>query len=348
MDVLSDVLDTVHHTSVIRCRSELTAPWGVGVKAAPDRAYFYVMIRGGGYLEVEGFDRPIPLVGGDVVMLPHGDAHTMRDSLQSPVHQFDELLAEGLRCDEVHRTLRIGGDGAQAALISGEFRFENRGWHPFLAAMPRLIHMRTEGDVTVPWLEATLRFLSAETGSGSPGSAVMVSRLTDVLFIQLVRASMMQHAPGGHQCNSSILRAMVDPALSKAVRAIHQDPAAPWTVAELAAITGMSRTAFSTRFTSTAGMPPLTYVTRWRLLKATELLQGSGRSLAEIAEQVGYESEAAFSKAFKREIGMPPGRFRQQRAGRGVEEDGVELVADSPAEAPLVDDAPVDDVSIAA
>ena len=177
MDVLSDVLDTVHHTSVIRCRSELTAPWGVGVKAAPDRAYFYVMIRGGGYLEVEGFDRPIPLVGGDVVMLPHGDAHTMRDSLQSPVHQFDELLAEGLRCDEVHRTLRIGGDGAQAALISGEFRFENRGWHPFLAAMPRLIHMRTEGDVTVPWLEATLRFLSAETGSGSPGSAVMVSRL---------------------------------------------------------------------------------------------------------------------------------------------------------------------------
>jgi AraC-like DNA-binding protein len=321
MDVLSDVLKTVHHTSVIRCRGEVAAPWGVAVGEAVDRAYFYVVIRGGCYLEVDGIGKPIALVGGDVVMLPHGHAHTLRDSLDSPVEQFDKLLMDGRRCDEIHQTLRMGGDGPRAALISGEFRFENRGWHPFLAAMPRLIHLQTEGEITVPWLEATLRFLSAETGSGSPGSEVMVSRLTDVLFIQIVRASMMQHAAQGRECNSSILRAMVDPALSKAVRAIHLNPASPWTVAELAETAGMSRTAFSTRFTSIAGIPPLTYVTRWRLLKATELLSESDASLAEIAEQVGYESEAAFSKAFKREIGLPPGRFRQQMADRRGEEE---------------------------
>jgi len=171
----------------------------------------------------------------------------------------------------------------------------------------------------VPWLEVTLKFLSSECTSEAPGAHIVTERLSDVLFIQILRAFIVQDARDGGNCkqHAGMLRALVDPDTGKALLLMHQQPNHPWTVAELAREVGMSRTGFAVRFKERTGVAPLDYLTRWRMQKASVLLRQEEASLEEIAVRVGYDSGAAFSKAFKREIGIPPGLYR--RAGLELE-----------------------------
>jgi AraC-like DNA-binding protein len=166
----------------------------------------------------------------------------------------------------------------------------------------------------VPWLDVTLKFIACEATSQLPGTEITVARLTDILFIQTVRAyiAALPGCEGEQKGNRCWLRALVDELIGTALTLIHARPNHAWTVAELAAQVGMSRSAFSSRFTILVGVPPLTYVTRWRMHKAGDMMREGNVSMAEIARLVGYESEAAFSKAFKREAGVAPGRYRRQ------------------------------------
>ncbi|HET6387128.1 MAG TPA: AraC family transcriptional regulator [Armatimonadota bacterium] len=314
MDVLSDVLTMVRLQSAIHFCPELSAPWGVEFPRQSDRAVFYVLSRGSCYLEVEGLESPEALAGGDVVMMPHGAPHTLRDRLQSPSIPFEKLSSEGCVRGTPH-AFHHGGGGVKTEIVSGYFQFANSAARQFMAPLPPLVHIPAEEGQSVPWLDATLKFLACESSSDAPGAPIIMARLTDVLFIQILRAYIAQVDKDGETCRkkTGMLRALVDPQLGKALALVHQQPDHPWTVAELAQGVNMSRTAFAVRFSQIAGISPLDYVTKWRMEKAGDLLRQGEENLEEIAWRVGYESGAAFSKAFKREMGLPPGLYRKEQ-----------------------------------
>lgn len=303
-DVLTDVLQTVRVGAACYGRLEATAPWGIS-SAAADDAKFHVVLSGECWLSVDGLGAPVKLSGGDLVALPHGHAHSLRDALDTEVRSLESLVA-CKACGDT-RPLRIGGGGPETVLVSGRFHFEDRKNNPLLAVLPPLITLPGKSCQTIHWLEPTLKFIACEAASGRPGAQTVISRLADVLFIQIVRghlASLPANSPGW-------LGALTDPQIGASLGAIHQNPEFDWTVQSLAAKVAMSRSAFASRFTRLVGEPPLQYITRWRMQKAAGMLREGNFTLGEIAQRVGYDSEAAFSKAFKRAIGTAPGAYRR-------------------------------------
>jgi len=303
-DVLTDVLETVRVGAACYGRVEAAAPWGIGVPADEEDAKFHVVLSGECWLDVEGQD-PIHLQGGDLVALPHGHAHALRDVPGSPIQPLSALITTvSGKCQP---SITMGGDGASATLVTGSFHFEDRRNNPLLSVLPPVIVLPGEMSRNVHWLEPTLKFIACEAASGRPGAQTVVSRLADVLFIQIVRGYLASLPPGA----SGWLGALGDAQIGSALGLIHQSPELDWTVQSLAARVAMSRSAFASRFARLVGEPPLAYVTRWRMQKAAGLLRQSSSTLADIAERVGYDSEAAFSKAFKRAVGSAPGAYRR-------------------------------------
>ncbi|MCW5941907.1 MAG: AraC family transcriptional regulator [Fimbriimonadaceae bacterium] len=313
MDVLSSILSSVHLTSEIYLSVEMSAPWGVSFPEQPDRALFYVLSRGSCYIEVEGEEGPLPLVGGDLVMLPGGSPHTMADRPSAPTIPVETALARGVYDEQ--GVFRQGGGGARTSLIVGRFRIDNPAAIPLLSSMPRLIRMGDEVAQAVPGLASTLRLLSSEANSLLPGKDILMDRLADVLFVQILRAFVAHEEQEGRplENRAGLIRALMDPELAKALTLMHTKPEHPWTVAELAERVGMSRTAFAIRFKAKAGVGPLEHLTQWRVQKACEMLTLDRKTLDEVAWRVGYESAAAFSRTFKRATGVAPGEFRRTR-----------------------------------
>jgi AraC-like DNA-binding protein len=257
------------------------------------------------------------LTSGDLVALPHGHEHVLRDVDGSDVVSLQSLLdcTDASERRQQARQLRVGGEGAVTTLVSGSINFEDRRNNPLLAVLPPVIPLLGEAGRSVPWLESTLQFIACEATARRPGAQTVISRLADILFIQIVRGHLaaLGEATGD---GPGWLGALAEPQIGAALSLVHQRPEQSWTVASLAQRVGMSRSAFASRFTRLVGEPPLHYVTRWRMQKAAGLLREGRSTLAEIAEQVGYESETAFSKAFKRAVGSSPGAYR--RASRNV------------------------------
>lgn len=306
MDVLTDVLQTVRVSSLCYGRVELGAPWGVAVERS-EAASFHVVLRGNCWLEVEGRSELTALTSGDLFALPHGHAHVLRDSPDTAARPLSELI--GACSQSVGATLRVGDgtNGSVSTLVCGAFQFEDRRNNPLLNVLPPLVLVRGEDGRAVQWLEPTLQFMACEAASGRPGARTVISRLADILFIQIVRA-FLASTPENRQ---GWLRALSEPQIGSALSLIHQDPQHTWTVATLASKVGMSRSTFAGRFAELVGEPPLHYVTRWRMQKAAALLREGSATLSDIADRVGYESEAAFSKAFKRWVGTAPGAYRK-------------------------------------
>ena len=303
-DVLTDVLETVRVGAACYGRVEAAAPWGIGVAADEEDAKFHVVLSGECWLDVPG-QEPVHLHGGDLVALPHGHAHELSDVPGSPIRPLSELIvSSGGKCQS---SITTGGDGVSATLVTGSFHFEDRRNNPLLSVLPPVIVLPGELSRSVHWLEPTLKFIACEAQSGRPGAQTVVSRLADVLFIQIVRGYLAT-LPAG---SSGWLGALGDSQIGAALGFIHQSPELDWTVQSLAAKVAMSRSAFASRFARLVGEPPLAYVTRWRMQKAAGLLRQSSATLADIAERVGYDSEAAFSKAFKRAVGTAPGAYRR-------------------------------------
>ena len=309
-DVLNDALSHLHIKGAVYCRSELGAPWAFSVNRRPT-AGFHAITNGKGWLEVEGEDRKILVSAGDLVVLPHGHSHVMRDSPESPPTPLDEIIAQNPLEDGIR--LKMGGRGPSTVLLCGGCQFEGRSTNPLLANLPNIIHISGRERRSVNWLRATLRQIDIETRTSRPGALALVARLSDILFIQAVRAyfSRLVDRKEGY-INNGWLRALGDPQIGLAIAFIHQQPENEWAVASLASKVGMSRSTFSEKFRALVGVPPLKYVAQWRVHKATWLLRPSDAKIAEIADRVGYDSEVSLSRAFKRFNGMSPGNYRRE------------------------------------
>ncbi|MDX2051074.1 MAG: AraC family transcriptional regulator [Polyangiaceae bacterium] len=302
-DVLTDVLETVRVRAACHGRFELSAPWGVELGEA-EGAQFHVVLDGSCHLTVTSTGEELTLSPGDLVTLPHGHAHILRDDVNTEARPFRAIKED---CRGSGQTYRAAGEGARTTLLSGYIQFEERRHNPLLLALPPVVTLRGGSNRTVAWLETTLQFMGCEAASGRPGSATVISRLADVLFIQIVRGYLADLSPS----QTGWLAALNDAQIGAALQLVHAEPQEAWTVASLAAKVAMSRSAFAARFVQLVGEPPLQYVTRWRMQKATGFLRAGQATLAEVAEKVGYDSEAAFSKAFKRAVGSTPGAYRR-------------------------------------
>lgn len=304
-DVLTQVLDAVHLGSALSARTMLGAPWALHFGAAERRAGFHVVVAGNCWASLDGSAEHVPLGRGDVVVFPHGTGHVLGDHPATRAAEFGDL-AGGLQPGE-QVTLPVGGGGEQTTLLCGSYSFSADGANPLLRGLPQMLHLpadQTKGTA----VDAAVRLLAAEADGIHSGSALAVGRLIDLLFVYALRAWLSHQQDSGAR---SWFGGLQDPVVGPAVRAIHDDPARAWTVAALAQLSGLSRAPFARRFRQAVGEPPLTYVARWRMTVAAELLE-QGQRIASVSRQVGYDNEFAFAKAFKRVRGIAPGQHRRR------------------------------------
>lgn len=302
MDILTDVLNTLELKGWLSSRRELVPPWRYNFAVSQD-SMFHVVRSGSAYLQVEGEPEPIRLEDGDLVLFPTGHPHSLYDDPASPLTRLVHL---DYNPDRGHHVVNHGGEGSPLLLLCGAFHFDYPNDFPLLQRLPKLIHIRgTQGRMDQGFADI-LNIIARESASQQPATEVVLRRLTELLFIQVIRLWIAQEtkAPSGWA------GALQDQPISTALGLIHQSPDYRWTVKDLAEASALSRSAFSAHFTELVGEPPMTYLTRWRMLKATRLLKNEVR-METIAEQLGYESEAAFRKAFKREMGIPPAQYRK-------------------------------------
>lgn len=298
LDVLTDVLNSLRLRSSLFSRTELSPPWGMHF-TPQSLAVFHVLDRGNGWLKLDDESAFYPLVAGDVVVLPHGDQHSLVNDPAStlvnvPLYYDGEHDCESARY----------GENPTHVVLCGTFHFENPNIHPLLSLLPKVIRVSPEQSGS---LTTILAMIASESTSTRPGSETILRRLTDILFVQILRSWIENQT----EPSSGWLGALRDPQISQALGLIHRHIGRAWTVNELAKSVAMSRTAFSTRFTNLVGEPPVHYLTHWRIRCASLLLSDSDLVLKDIAQRTGYGSEIAFNKAFKREMGVAPGQYRR-------------------------------------
>jgi AraC-like DNA-binding protein len=281
-------------------RLEFSAPWGFRFDGY-EHAHFGVVVRGRCWISLDNSLKLLPLTEGDCWLLPRGDTHALRDQPGTPVRPYREVVFR-----KKAGVVRCSGAGATAHIIIGNFTFDGQSSQWLTNVLPQLIQFRMDGGQPSV-MPAILQILSLESQNESMGSAIMLGSLADILFVQAIRA----HAAQDDSPQGGWLRAIRDPQMSSVLRAMHEAIEKRWTVASLASTSGMSRSGFAARFKQALGESPLEYLTRWRMYKAAQLLREGDRKIAEVASLVGYESDAAFNKAFKRIIGAAPGAYRK-------------------------------------
>jgi AraC-like DNA-binding protein len=302
VDPLSEIFVGMRVEDAVYARLNLTAPFGLHLEAY-NHAHLGVVARGNCWLSVDSIPAPIPLTGGDCWLLARGDAHTLRDNPSTPARPYGEV-----RRHKVGSRVDYGGGGSPTTIITGNFMLDRETSKWITDLLPPLIVFKVEG-VKTGTLQATVRLLAAELEAQEMGSGVVISRLADIIFVQAIRV----YATSEECSEPGWLRALADRQISLTLHSIHENFHKPWTVAALASTAGMSRSAFAARFKEVVGEAPLEYLTRWRMRKASQILRGEDRKLAEVASLVGYDSEGAFSNAFKRVLGVSPGAYRRHR-----------------------------------
>jgi AraC-like DNA-binding protein len=267
---------------------------------------YHLMTEGRGYAHVEGESKQLLLNAGDIVIFPHGDPHIMGNG--SPVKAVDNeqvlqrILSQGLE------VTRFGGGGEITKFVCGYMACEPQLSRLFLCGLPPILKVNIRNDASGQWLENSIRYSVGNTGSSRPGGEAVLAKLSEVLFVETLRryiALLPEEQTGW-------LAGVRDPEVGKALALLHRKPAHPWTIAALANEVGISRSVLAERFRRYLSETPIAYLTRWRLQLGAQMLKSTSSSVAQIAGEVGYESEPAFNRAFKREFGLPPARFRSQ------------------------------------
>lgn len=311
MDALTRILNTLKLSSTFYYRTELTAPWGMNVPSQDNVARFHIVTQGQCYLQLEGESEGRYLSNGDLVVIPYGASHTLTDSAITPAKAASEVL------DEVNYSgqgpLIYGGEGATCCLVCGEFNFDELGVHPLLDNLPKLMYVSGSSSHNTHWLESALSFISYESLNNAPGSHAIINRLSEVMLIQVIRATIESSDD-----TIPFLSAFADPRINKVMSSIHENPTQSWSVEQLGQIAAMSRSSFSKLFTSLVHMTPMKYIVFVRLQIASRLLTESSMTLSRIAEYIGYQSEAAFSQAFNKQFNLRPGEFRRRYEQQGT------------------------------
>lgn len=322
MDALSDVLRAVQLNGAVFLNGEFSAPWCVIGKPESelcaaylppsDRVASYHLITAGScWASLAGDeDSAIQVRAGEILVVPQGETHLLGSDLALAPVPSAPLLAERLQAHpgEVLRIVH-GGGGEQTRMVCGFLTCDEVLSDPLLNALPRLFKVDMGSDRESAWLASALGFAAMEAAEPRAGSTSVLAKLSELLFVEAVRRwieTLPEHEEG-------FLAALRDRYVGRALSRLHTHPAHPWTVDELAGHVGLSRSALAQRFTDLIGQPPIQYLARWRLRLAARELRSGRKSLAEVAGAVGYDSEAAFSRAFKREFGLPPASWRSSK-----------------------------------
>ena len=302
VDVIGQVLEAVHLRTAIFGKVDFGVPWRLQI---PERDYlsFYVVARGGAWLELRG-EPPRPLSMGDAVILPLGSAHELRDVQRSngPTLSFDFDA-----CPRDPHVARAGGKGPVTSIVIGHFSLGPGPRNALLASLPPVIHVAA-GASTGPQLAGIVPLILSESAAPGAGSSIVLARLADLLVVHALR---LWAGAAGEAARG--LRAVSDPGIGAALRLMHARLAEPWTVERLATSVAMSRSAFAARFAELVGQPPLQYLGHWRMTMAAQRLREDDAVIGDVAQAVGYANPVAFSKAFARTQGVGPGTFRRQQ-----------------------------------
>ena len=309
-DAISDALRAMQVHSSVYCVSELTAPWGFQVEDS-SVAKFHVVLEGACVVTLRTGEQ-LSMECGDLLLLPAGTGHAVRDRLDSEVQYLDRVVAEHRQDDTA--VLVYGGPGPATRLVCGGFVLSDTLPSGLLGLLPRVLRLDASTSGLNRWLEPVFELLRDEVERSRPGSAAILAKLADVFLAQVLRNYLVGAGASGLLSPSSL----TDPAVASAVELLHARPGEAWTVASLAGEVGMSRTLFGTRFRVLVGESPIRYLARVRLSRAAGYLATSNATIYAIAQHTGYESEASLSKAFKRAFGRPPGLYRRESVSRPI------------------------------
>jgi AraC-like DNA-binding protein len=317
MDALSDVLRVAHLTGGVFLHADFTAPWCMAARVAPEHCapalgpashmilYHYV-VEGELHIRVGGEDgEDILLRAGDVVLLPRNDLHLVGSDLNLPSVAGSDIIQPPE--DGGLFTIHHGGGGKRTKMICGYLGCDSAEDNPVISTLPSLLKLDAEQGGAAEWIRSTFQYAADEVAAGRPGSETVLAKLSELLFVEAVR----RYAEGLPQGQTGWLAGLRDPHVARALALLHRDIARPWSVDDLSREVGLSRSALADRFIGLIGMPPMHYVASWRMQVATQKLRSTNASLAQIADLVGYGSEAAFSRAFKKAFGTAPATWRR-------------------------------------
>lgn len=311
MDALSDLIRVIRLTGGVFLDAEFSAPWSVWSHVEPEECRpwlpdarhiisFHYVVAGVLCVTVEG-EPPRSLRAGDIVLLPRNDRHILGSEPDvAPVHVPVEPQPDGGLLRIVH-----GGGGDRAHIVCG-FLGSDAPSSPLLATLPRLLSINVAQSGAGEWIATSFQFAARGISTNEVGAAGIISRLSELLFIEALRGYVGSLPPD----QQGWLAALRDPFVARALALMHSRPEQAWTAEEVAGLVGLSRSAFADRFTTLVGQPPMQYLGQWRMQLAAQRLRSSRDTLARIAAEIGYDSEAAFSRAFKRQYGEPPTVWR--------------------------------------
>lgn len=325
MDALSELLKVVRLRRASFFYVDFNEPWRMLTPGAEgldnellnarseQMVIFHLLTRGEARITLDG-EKPYLLQAGDVIVCPHGDAHEIA-SVDGLAPRFDVDLQRLLRKPRGRITFgSTPGEGELAQFICGYLSCDARMCRPIFAALPKVVMVSLRGDPGMDWLETSIRHAAGQALSPRPGGEGVLTKLSEVLFIETVRRHMETLAPE----QTGWLAGLRDPVVGSALAQMHQRPADDWTVETLAREANVSRSVMAERFSHFVGQSPMSYLSKLRMAVAADLLQGGTMSVTRVAEQVGYETDAAFNRAFRREFGLPPATWRKVQAGLGA------------------------------
>ncbi len=323
MDTLSEVLKSVRLTGATFFSAEFRAPWGfksppmaelgTSLSLGTGQLVLYHLVTEGRATARLGDGSEVALGAGDVVVIPHGDAHSVWNGRPASWHDMVPDAQRALAGDL--RVARAGGGGDLTRFVCGYFGCEKPAGHLFLAGLPPILRISLRGGGEGDWIERAIRHLGAEDPSGAAGRMALLSKLSEALFVETLRRYLAGLPPE----QSGWLAGARDPVAGHALALLHREPSHPWSLAAIARVVGVSRTVLVDRFRHFLGEAPMAYLTRWRLQLGARLLETTTRSVGEIAGDVGYESQAAFKRAFKRRFQIFPGRHRRRTSAASSE-----------------------------
>ena len=327
MDALSDVLRIVRLSGAVFMDAEFTEPWCIGepsgvevcIEHLPHAQHvviYHLVTEGRCEVSVSG--QAASARAGDLIVISSGEAHSLGSDLsRRPVPGGPLVVQRGP--DEVPQ-VRHGGGGEVTRMVCGYLACDSSLFDTVLAALPRVMVVNMREGPAAQWLTSSIRFSIAESAAQRAGAGTVLAKLSELMFVEAIRRH-IESLPADH---AGWLAGLRDRFVGKTLALIHSRPAHAWTVEELAGAVGLSRSALAERFTGLVGQPPMQYLTRWRLQLAGDLLRSGKRTVAAIAADVGYDSEAAFNRAFKRELGETPAAWRR------IPETSVQSRQDTP------------------
>ncbi len=309
MDLLSDILTNLRLEGTLYFRTSFTSPWSIRVPNYEKVSRFHYAHRGHCLVRVDQDKPPVQLEQGDLVIVTHGAAHTLYSdpTTEDPPALLEDVIEKSGFNGQGALVYGDAGSHHETQLICGHFSFDKDARHPLIDALPEHIRVKEYGANSGAWMESTLKVIGNEAGIGNMGSDLIALKLSEIIYAQAMRSYLSNEG-----ANNTELAGYTDVKLAKAIKVIHESPEHPWSLSELASVSGLSRTSFSNRFKSLLSVTPLAYMTQWRMQIARKKLKDTSAALIEVAEAVGYQSEAAFSRVFKKQFGIAPVAYRNK------------------------------------